>query len=114
MRGEPIACSTDIAAWNATSPCKEYIPQQSLPVEHMRWGLAGLKGSYTFWHLDSDGLATYVDVKNEEGEKVWVVAKADREFSGKLRFLMSDGFDLDKAPSELQLEAILLTKGTRL
>jgi hypothetical protein len=87
---------------------------EGFPFPHTRWGLAGLRGAFTFWHLDSDGFNTFIDVKNEEGEKWWIVADADRVCSSRLRLLLDKSFDLETGPSDLPLEAILLTKGTRL
>ena len=84
------------------------------PVPYTRWGLAGLKGAFTFWHLDSDGFNTFVDVKNEEGPKWWIVANVDRECASHPQLLLGEGFDLEIGPSNFPVEAILLTKGTRL
>ena len=84
------------------------------PISHTRWGLAGLKGAFTFWYLDSDGFNTFVDVKNEEGEKLWIVANVGRDRASHLRLLVGEGFDLEIGPSDSPIEAILLIKGTRL
>ena len=111
---EQLPCSVDSVAWKEAAEMNHEDKKESFPLADMRWGLAGLKGAFTFWHLDSDGLSTYVDVKNNEGEKLWIVANADRGRSSKLQFLLSKAFELETGPSDLQLEAILLTKGTRL
>jgi len=79
-----------------------------------RWGLAGLKRAFTFWHLDSDGFNTFVDVKNEEGWKWWIIGNADRECASNPQLLLFEGLDLEIGPSNFPVEAILLTKGTRL
>jgi len=107
MPSEPLPCSVDLVAWNKSAEMK----YKDFPISHTIWGHAGLRGAFTLWQVNGDGFNTFVDVKNEEGEKWWIVANVDRENSGKLRFQLGEGLDLD---SDLQLEAILLTKGTRL
>jgi len=111
---EDIRLSSEAVAWTETSGTERCDVDESYPISHLRWGLAGLKGSYTFWHLDSDGFNTFIDVKNDEGEKWWIIATGPPGYFGKLRCLLNGGFGLQSVPSELKLEAILLTKGTRL
>jgi hypothetical protein len=107
-------CSVDFVAWEQAALMDYEDRMEGFPCSHTRWGLAGLKGAYTFWHLDSDRFNTFVDVKNEEGEKWWIVANTDRECASHSRLLLGKGFDLEMGPSNVPLEAILLTKGTRL
>ena len=83
-----------------------------MPVSDIHWGLAATAGAATFWHIDSDGLATTVDVRT--GSKLWVAASDKAEKFTTLGTLLSTGFDLDEPPRDFETEAILLTPRTRL
>jgi hypothetical protein len=111
---ERLGCSVDFVAWRQAAEMDCEDKMEIFPCPLTRWGSAGLKGSFVLWHLNSDGFNTFVDVKNEDGEKWWIVTNADRECAGQLRLLLSDGFKKETGPPDLWLEAILLTKGTRL
>jgi len=111
---EQLPCSVDLVAWEQAALMDYEDHKEGFPFPHTTWGLAGLKGAYTFWHLDSDGFNTFIDVKNNEGMKLWIIANADWERASHTQLLLSESFDLDTGPSDFPLEAILLTKGTRL
>jgi hypothetical protein len=95
--------STDLVAWESTS---RGIPP---PIGDIRWGLAATPGARSWFHIDSNGFNTFIDVKC--GLKVWMCI---HDKNGQ--FLSIDAFkdfELDDAVN-YRIEAILLTPGTRL
>ena len=95
--------STDLLAWETASRA---IPP---PIGDIRWGLAATAGARTWFHMDSNGFNTFIDVKC--GIKVWICI---RDQHGK--FVSIDAFkdfELDDAGGH-RLEVILLTPGSRL
>jgi hypothetical protein len=95
--------STDLLAWETIS---RGIPP---PIGDIRWGLAATAGARTWFHMDSNGFDTIVEVKC--GCKVWIcIQDKDGHFVSIDAF---KNFELDEA-GDYQIEAILLTPGTRL
>jgi hypothetical protein len=95
--------STDLVAWEITG---RGIPP---PIGDIRWGLAATGGARTWFHMDSNGFNTFIDVKC--GYKVWLYI-----YDKCGRFKVIDAFKdfvLDEA-GDFQIEVILLTPGTRL
>jgi len=87
--------------------------------------LAATTGALHWWHIDSDGFGTYIDVKT--GLKWWIVAKPKKtiSFQGSSHYDFSEFASTDlftqseyevEAPSTSiwDLEAVLLSPGTRL
>ena len=107
------AISTDTVAWSHTigKPlCKKHLQK---PVTDIRWGLAATAGAISYWHLDTNGFATYIDVK--VGQKWWVVAepKEGGPSFGSKDFYSQ--FDCEKVNEELwDVYAVLLKPGQRL
>ena len=107
MGTEPVSptpmFSSDLVAWEITS---RGIPP---PIGDIQWGLAATPGARTWFHIDSNGFNTFIDVKC--GSKVWLC------IDDKLgHFKVIDAFKhfkLDE-PGDFQIEVILLTPGTRL
>lgn len=82
------------------------------PTSDVHWGLAATEGATTFWHIDSDGLGTTIDVRT--GEKLWIVGRGSPEDFSALGLLLSNAFEIDTPPQSFDTEAILLTEKTRL
>jgi hypothetical protein len=117
--------STDSAAWRGTKGWPDCNESTLPPTADIRWGLAATAGAIHWWHIDSDGFGTYIDVK--AGMKWWIIAKPKRRISfqasSQYDFSEFARIDLFTAPtyemeepctSMWDLEAILLTPGTRL
>jgi hypothetical protein len=95
--------SSDLIAWEITS---RGIPP---PIGDIRWGLAATPGARTWFHMDSNGFNTFIDVKC--GFKAWLCLY---DKSGHFELIDAfKKFELDEA-GEYQIEVILLTPGTRL
>jgi len=95
--------STDLVAWASTTT------GTPPPIGDIRWGLAATAGARTWFHIDSNGFNTFVDVKC--GFKVWICI---RDEPGQFVAIDAfEDFELDDG-SRYQIEAILLTPGTRL
>jgi hypothetical protein len=95
--------STDLVAWEFAS---RGIPP---PIGDIRWGLAATPGARTWFHLDSNGFNTFIDVKC--GLKAWMCI-----YDKCGHFMSIDAFknfSLDDA-NDYRIEAILLSPGTRL
>ncbi|CAA7270130.1 unnamed protein product [Cyclocybe aegerita] len=120
--------SSDMAAWFATDRPLDKTP---IPVKDIRWGLAVLAWALTYWHIDSDGFNTFIDVLCSS--KLWIFGVSSRDMSAMIeRFLQPDfkleqpnAGDLDgplpKCLANLEignriwdLEAVLLPPNTRL
>jgi hypothetical protein len=43
------------------------------PARDMRWGVAATEGAFSSFHIDSDGLGTYISCINRNSSKWWVV-----------------------------------------
>lgn len=79
------------------------------PTPYIRQGLAATAGALTCFHIKSNGLGFYIDVKC--GVKVWIFIKDDQ---GKfLSINCFNNFNLDELNGH-QLEIILLKPGTHL
>jgi len=95
--------SSDLVAWEITS---RGIPP---PIGDIRWGLAATHGARTWFHMDSNGFNTFIDVKC--GSKAWLLIY-DKFGYFKVVDAFKD-FELDE-PGKFLIEVILLTPGTRL
>lgn len=115
--------STDSVAWRGTKGWPDCNDQALPPAADIRWGLAATTGALHWWHIDSDGFGTYIDVK--AGKKWWVVAKPKGRLPDQVGCDFSDFAHIDlftESHYEVEdpcltlwdLEAILLTPGTRL
>src|SRR6202034_3814950 len=87
----------------------------------MRWGLAATHGAFSSFHIDSDGLGTYISCSNRNGSKWWVIV-GGKDKSNPLAFsgvkedeAFKNGNKGDTtALGDVQVEAVLLRPGTRL
>lgn len=95
--------STDLLAWASTAT------ETPPPIGDIRWGLAATAGAKTWFHIDSNGFNTFIDVKC--GFKAWICIRDELG-----QFVAIDAFkdfELDDA-SRYQMEVVLLSPGTRL
>ena len=114
--------STDSVAWRGTKGWRDCDEMVLPPTADIRWGLAATTGALHWWHIDSDGFGTYIDVK--AGMKWWIVARpkdstrlSHQDFTQFARtdiFMTSDYRMEEPCKSMWNLEAVLLTPGTRL
>lgn len=85
-----------------------------MPTEDVRWCLAATEGAHHYFHMDSRGDGTFIDLV--KGEKVWVIVQpkvGKKRTSVKL--WTKENLDVTSLdPSEWDVEAVLLTEGTRL
>ena len=94
---------TDLVAWESFS---HGIPP---PIGDIQWGLVATPGARSWFHIDSNGFNTFIDVKCSC--KVWMCIQ---DKCG--HFLSIDAFkdfELDDA-GDYQIKVILLTPGTHL
>jgi hypothetical protein len=108
-----LQMSSDNIAWVQTT-YKPYCKRETQrPFSDLKWGLAATAAAVTYWHADSNGYATYVDV--QVGVKWWVVATPK---DGGPRFAHSNlysTFDPQEVNSNLwDVEAVILRPGDRL
>lgn len=111
----PLA--SDLIAFRAMA-CKGAI--REYPTSDMRWGLAATQGAFSGFHIDSDGLGTYISCVNRGGSKWWMIVnpKAGSDTSAfasveKAYAFHSDGVDMTVL-GDVQVEAVLLRPGVRL
>ena len=116
--------STDSVAWCGTKGWQDCNNLELPPTADIRWGLAATAGALHWWHIDSDGFGTYIDVKT--GMKWWIVARPKQatlqslchdDFAQFARtdIFMSSNYQMEKPCTSMwDLEAVLLTPGTRL
>lgn len=86
----------------------------------MRWGLAATGGAFSTFHVDSDGLGTYISCTSQEGSKWWVIV-SPKDPSNMSAFASVDSmFAFHDTGSDtallgdVQVEAVLLRPGVRL
>lgn len=113
--------STDSVAWCGTKGWRDCNDLVLPPTADIRWGLAATTGALHWWHIDSDGFGTYIDVKT--GMKWWIVARPkqptlshdDFALFARSDIFMSSSYQMEAPCTSMwDLEAILLTPGTRL
>jgi hypothetical protein len=109
--------STDSAAWNITKGTSGCRSEQQPPIGDIRWGLASTAGAISWFHIDSNGYATYLDAR---GGKKYVIIGRRKLDQGSLESfsevdIFLNNFEMDE-PNEgrWDLEAVVLPPGTRL
>jgi hypothetical protein len=79
----------------------------------MVWGLAATAGAMSYFHIDANGLATWIDVKT--GSKYWILAKPKKPLNFAAISLFTDRYDQEAVNQDKwDLEAVLLLPGSRL
>jgi hypothetical protein len=104
--------ATDVRAFHRTK--HEFVCIRRLPTGEMVFGLAATTAAYHWWHIDSRGEATMVNVAT--GEKIWVVAEPrDPGYMWSTHVWTVDEVDVTKLdPQNWKMEAVLLRAGDRL
>jgi hypothetical protein len=107
--------SSDVEAWLVTDGLPYCDQEVFYPTADMRWGLAATKGARHWIHIDSDGLATNVDVLC--GIRWWLLFTPSETFDltnfGDLDQFFFE-FDVTHPPEHWTVEAVYLQPGTRL
>ncbi|KAJ3500229.1 hypothetical protein NLJ89_g9887 [Agrocybe chaxingu] len=105
--------STDMAAWRATKGLVGAWSESQIPVSDIRWALAALQWAMSFWHIDSDGFCTFVDVLC--GQKWWMIGVPPEGIAELRTMFLRPGFDPQKINEKIwKIEGILLPRGSRL
>ena len=112
VRESPFA--TDVhAVKRSTSNDKHSI--RKMPTEDIRFNLAATEGAHHYYHIDSRGDGTWIDVVS--GSKIWFIAapKDRRKMSSTSLWTANDQDVTALKPLEdWDFEAVLLTPGSRL
>jgi hypothetical protein len=109
----PKGLSSDRVAFQRTLQAPMCKKRVEYPVVEMVWGLAVMAGAMSYFHIDANGLATWIDVKT--GSKYWIVAKPKKPFDFAAISLFTDGYDQEAVNEDKwDLEAVLLLPGSRL
>jgi hypothetical protein len=86
------------------------------PAASCRWAIAATANAYHGFHIDSDGLATYIDC--QMGSKWWVIVRPVDGPSHSMFAHVEDVFEFVNSEGEKSegyiFEAVLLRPGTRL
>ena len=114
----PTSLASELFAFRAVAFQGE---SDGYPTTDVRWGIAATQGAFSSFHIDSDGLGTYISCVNRNGSKWWVIVgpkdKSDTSAFASVReayaFHNGDGADT-AALGDVQVEAVLLRPGTRL
>lgn len=89
---------------------------KEVPTGDFRWGLAATTGAFHAFHIDSNGLATFI--VPQAGQKWWVVARPidglNFDAFEDIELLIDPPFDVNSPSSKFSLEAILLKPGMKL
>ncbi|KAF9058030.1 hypothetical protein BJ165DRAFT_1521354 [Panaeolus papilionaceus] len=96
----PPVLSSDYVSWEAMTEAFGGIYNFMVyPIGDVSWYLTGLRGALTFFHLDSDGFCTGVNV--EYGKKLWGVMIPKSPLGHYNTFsLTKDTFSLDEISEE--------------
>jgi len=109
----PETLCSDKWAWQHTIRKRLCKATDRFPTSAMRWALVSTAGTHSAWHVDAEGLATMVQVQNEEGLKIWFLA-VGRDPLGRITNIYSD-WDSEKPNTDRwDVEAVVLTPGMKL
>ena len=105
----------DVEAWCLMEGLPYCHNNAFYPTSVMRWGLAATSGARHWVHVDCDGLGTYINVLC--GLKLWLVFKphlhGEPDSMAHVDLFLDD-FDPAVVVKTWDVEAVLLTPGTRL
>lgn len=102
--------ASDLFAWEETAEEPGFEPKP-IPIGHLRWGLAAIGGSWTLYHLDTDGTGAFVDTLT--GTKIWFFQRDTEEQWRNPRATFPSKLKLHEG-GKYPVEAIVLQPGTRL
>ena len=107
--------SGEIEAWRLTEGLPFCGNKALYPTSDMRWGLAATAGARHWIHLDCEGLGTIVELLC--GLKWWILFKphlhSEPDSTAHVDLFLDD-FDPSVVVKTWDVEAVLLTPGTRL
>lgn len=110
----PARIASSVTAWQYTSGKKGC--NQEFPASACMWGLTATSGAYHGFHIDCDGLGTFIEPLT--GNKWWVIARPPQGGDFGVFTCLDDLFAfIDSEGAENPgyiLEAVLLTPGVRL
>lgn len=110
----PTSFASDVKAWTAT--LKNSNRSEQYPTASTRFGIVATRGASHKWHIDTDGLGTYIDPIT--GMKIWFVGrpKAGGDFRiFAARDLFQTGYAMESPNLNLwDVEVVLLTPRARL
>ena len=113
--GDRYAYATDVAAWDVTRGLHIFDPSVLYPAGDVRWGLAGLKNSMTFLHIDPEGFHTENTVG--VGGKAWGLLRERPSLkTSSSNFYLHEGFCLNEIADNTQydFEIVALRPGDRM
>lgn len=113
----PTPYASDAHALHRTADMPTWDQAKQFPTGDFRWGLAATAGAFHTLHVDSNGLATYINPLT--GSKWWIVARPigtlDPSTFEDMGLLLDKAFSVNGNGNGLfALEAILLEPGTTL
>lgn len=111
----PKGLSSDRAAFQRTLQAPMCKKRVEYPVVEMVWGLAATAGAVSYFHIDANGFATWIDVKT--GSKYWILAKPKpkKPLDFAATSLFTCHYDQEAVNEDKwDLEAVLLLPGSRL
>ncbi|KAF8067962.1 hypothetical protein FPV67DRAFT_1449541 [Lyophyllum atratum] len=106
--------SSDWAVWQQVQG-EAYCRSTDLyPIPDLRWSIASTGSAYHFWHVDANGLVTFV--KLECGKKLWYIAvPKDGDFTTFMQPDLLTKIELDESNQDLwDVYVIVLHPGTTL
>jgi hypothetical protein len=113
----PKPYTSDAHALRRTADNPALDQTKQFPAGHFRWGLAATTGAFHTFHIDSNGLATFLTPQT--GSKWWIVARPignlDHSSFEDMGMLLNEAFSVNGNGAGLfELEAILLQPGMTL
>lgn len=86
--------------------------EEHFPMEHTRWSLVALRRALHRWHVDAEGLATWIQTMC--GHKLWFLARR-RDAGGFSTRQFYETFDIGEPDKDDWIvEVVVLKPGTRL
>lgn len=117
----PMKFTSESYAWQATKSAAYCKTDRPFPGDSVRWGMAATSGALSWFHIDSDGFGTFVDV--QAGSKYWIVgrpkcvsneAAIDHGAFSDINMYLKP-YDFSSPPTDMwDFEAVYLEPGTRL
>ena len=113
----PTTWASDAHAFLRTTGRIQIDDDHTWSVGYFRWGLAATSGAYHGFHLDCNGLGTFVSPTT--GSKLWIVATPksgdNRTNFEDIGLYLNEDFDVHNYHKDLfNLEAIILKPGDTL
>ncbi|KAF9033653.1 hypothetical protein BJ165DRAFT_1410374 [Panaeolus papilionaceus] len=108
--GDDNPFSSELFAWRLTESRRDCANDGERPVSALRWGLVATTGARHGWHVDCNGLATFIDF---HGTKFWCIASGADLSS--IKTFTTKAFSIDDPSPHLgTIEGLLCHAGMRL